>query len=153
MVAELANQDHGQQARAGKTARDRMRRRGGLGDRLAIPARKLLAHALDDFPAPRLAFQCLRHRLAELAQPRAAALAANAGRRLEDALDRQVLRQLARPALRTPARRLDGLRRRNLGARLLLRLRLFEILDRQFELLDEQLAAFRGLTEALVAGL
>ena len=104
-------------------------------------------------PSARLAFQCLRHRLAEFAQPRAAALAAHARRGFEDAFDRKVLRQLARPALRTPARGPGGLRLRNLGARLLLRLRLFQILDRQFELLDEKLASLRRLAEALMARL
>jgi len=104
-------------------------------------------------PSARLAFQCLRHRLAEFAQPRAAALAAHARRGFEDAFDRKVLRQLARPALRAPARRFGAQRRRNLGARLLLRLRLFQILNCEFELLDEQLASFRRLTEALMAGL
>ena len=46
-----------------------------------------------------------------------------------------------------------GLRRDHLGARFLLRLRLLQILDRQFELLDEELAPFRGLTVAFMAGL
>jgi hypothetical protein len=103
-------------------------------------------------PSARLAFQRLRHRLAKLAQPRPAAIA-RARRRFKDTFDREVLRQLARTALGTPARRLGARRRRNLGARLLLRLRLFEILDREFELLDEKLAAFRGLAETLVARL
>lgn len=130
-----------------------MRRRRRFGYAIAVSAGELLAHALDDFPAARLAFERLRHRLAEFAQPRAAALAAHARRGLEDALDREILRQFARPALRAPARRPGARRRRNLGARLLLRLRLFEILDRKFELFDEQLAPFRGLAKAFMAGL
>ena len=101
--------------------------------------------ALDDLPAPRLAFERLRHRLAELAQPVAAALAADAWGLLDDALDRQVLRQLAGSALWTPPRRLRGLGRRDLGLGLFLGLRLLQILDRQFKLLDEKLAAFRRL--------
>ena len=44
---------------------------------------------------------------------------------------------------------LRGAGRGDLGLGLFLGLRLFEIFDRQFELLDEQLAAFRGLTEQL----
>ena len=153
MVAELADQDHGEQARAGEAARDRMRRRRRLGDRLAVPAGELLAHMLDDLPAPRLAFERLRHHLAELAQPSAAALAADAGRGLDDALDRQVLRQLAGSALRAPPRRLGGLGRRDLGLGLFLGLRLFQVLDRQFELLDEELAALRRLAKMLTARL
>ena len=149
MVAKLADQDHGEQARAGEAARDRVRRRRRLGDALAIPAGELLAHMLDDLPAPRLAFERLRHRLAELAQPVAAALAADAGGGLDDALDRQIVGKLAGSALRAPPRRLGGLRRRDLGLGLLLGLRLLQILDRQFELLDEELAALRRLAEML----
>ena len=67
MVAKLADQDHGEQARTGKAARDRMRRRRRLADRLAVPAGELLAHPLDDLPPPRLAFERLGHDLAELA--------------------------------------------------------------------------------------
>jgi hypothetical protein len=111
MVAELADQNHGEQARAGEAARDRMRRRRRLGDRLTVPASELLAHPLDDLPAPRLAFERLGHDFAELAQPRAAALATDAWGRFDDTLDRQGLRQLARSALRTPAWRLGGLGR------------------------------------------
>ena len=75
MVTKLADQDHGEPARAGEAARDRMRGRRRLGDALAVAAGELLAHPLDDLPASRLAFERLRHHLAELAQPGAAALA------------------------------------------------------------------------------
>ena len=151
MVAELADQDHGEQARAGEAARNRMRRRRRLADRLAVPAGELLAHPLDDLPAPRLAFERLGHDLAELAQPRAAALAADARGGLDDAFDRQVLRQPARSALRMPALRPGGLRLRGLCLGLFLGLRLFQLLDRQFELLDEELAALRRLPVGLAA--
>ena len=73
---------------------------GGSEIDLAVPTGELLAHPLNDLPAPRLAFERLGHHLAELAQPSAAALAADARGGLDDALDRQVLRQLAGPALR-----------------------------------------------------
>ena len=59
-----------------------------LGDRLAVPAGELFADMLDDLPAPRLAFQGFRHHLAELVQPRAAALAAGAGRGFNNPFDR-----------------------------------------------------------------
>ena len=153
MVAELADQDHGEQARAGEAARDRMRRRRRLGDAIAVPAGELLAHPLDDLPAPRLAFERLGHHLAELAQPSAAALAADARGGLDDALDRQIVRKLARPAWRAPPRRLGGLGRRDLGLGLFLGLRLLQILDRQFELLDEKLAPLRRLAVGLAARL
>ncbi len=130
-----------------------MRRRRRLGDALAVAAGELLAHPLDDLPAPRLAFERLGHHLAELAQPSAAALAADARRSLDDALDRQIVREFARPAWRAPPPRLGGLRRCDLGLGLFLGLRLFQILDRQFELLDEELAALRRLAETLTARL
>src|SRR5882724_4107603 len=93
MQQELVDQHHRQQARPGKAARDRMGGRRRLSDRLAVPAGELLADVLDNLPAPRLAFKGLRHRLAELVQPLAAALAARARRRLDDAFDRQVVWQ------------------------------------------------------------
>ena len=153
MVAELADQDHGEQARAGKAAWDRMRRRRRLADRLAVPTGELFAHPLDDLPAPRLAFERLGHHLAELAQPRAAALAADARGGLDDALDRQIVRKLAGAARRAPPRRLGGFRRRDLGLGFFFRLSLFQILDRQLELLDEELAALRRLAVGLAARL
>src|SRR5437660_11271899 len=78
----------------GHARSDRRRRR--LGDAFAIPARKLLAHVLNDFPAPRLAFERFRHSLRELAQVRAAAFAAGARRWIDDALAWQIVRQLRR---------------------------------------------------------
>jgi hypothetical protein len=81
------------------------------------------------------------------------ALAADARDGLDDALDRQIFRQLPRSALRTPPWRPGGLGRCDLGLGLLLGLRLFQVLDRQFELLDEELAALRRLAETLTARL
>jgi len=151
MVAEFADQDHGEQARARKAARDRMRGGRRLGDGLAIPAGELLAHALDDLPAPRLAFERPRHRFPELAQPRAAALAADARRGFDNALDRQIVGQLARTA--RSALPFGPSRRRHLGAGLFVRLRLLHVLDYELELLDEQLSTLRRLAKTLVAGL
>ena len=88
MQKELGDQHHRQKARAGKSARDRMRWRRRLGNRLAVPARELLPHVLDDLPSPRLAFQRLRHHLAELAQPNTAAFSTGAWRRFDDSLNR-----------------------------------------------------------------
>ena len=53
MLAELLEQDHRQQVGAGKAARRHMERRRRLGDRLAFPARELLAHRLDHLPLAR----------------------------------------------------------------------------------------------------
>jgi hypothetical protein len=67
-----------------------------LGNRLAIPAGELLTDVLDDFPAPRLAFKGLRHRLAELVQPLAAAFTAGARHGFDDTFDRQTIVRTAR---------------------------------------------------------
>jgi hypothetical protein len=52
MLAELLEQDHGQQVRPGPAPRRRMERRRRLADLLAIPAGELLADGLDDLPLP-----------------------------------------------------------------------------------------------------
>ena len=70
MQAVLGEQDMRQQPRPGAPARDRMRRRRRLGDRLAGPAGELLAHVLDHLPLARHQLQRLGHVLAELAQRR-----------------------------------------------------------------------------------
>jgi len=53
MLAELLEQDHRQQVRPGEAARCHVERRWRLGDRLAGPARELLAHGLDHLPLSR----------------------------------------------------------------------------------------------------
>jgi len=90
---------------------------------------------------------------AELAQSDAAALAAGAWRGLDDALDPADSRELARSARRAGAPVLGCAGRGDLGLGLFLGLRLFEVFDRQLELLDEQLATLRRLTEHLAARL
>jgi hypothetical protein len=81
-------------------------------------------------------------------QPRAAALAAYAGRGFDDAFDGQIVRQKTswRPWI-LRALLLGGSWCGELGLGLLLRLGLFKILDGKFELLDQQLAALRRLPE------
>lgn len=124
-----------------------MRRRRRFGDALAIPAGELFPDALDDLPAARLAFKRLGRDLAELAQPRASALAADARRGFYDALHRQIVRQFARAAWRTAARCI--LRSRDRRLRFLGSLALLQIFDCQFELLDQQPPALRRLSESL----
>jgi hypothetical protein len=154
MQQELVDQHHRQQARPGKATRDRMGGRRRLSDRLAVPAGELLADVLDNLPAPRLAFKGLRHHLAELVQPLAAALAARARRRLDDAFDRQVVWQgtSGRPRI-LRALLFGGFWRCDLGFGFLFGLGFFKVLDGEFELLDQQLAAFGGLSELLASRL
>src|SRR3954451_24686058 len=66
--AVFGEQDMAEELGACTPARDRMRRRRRLRDRLAGAARELLTHVLDHFPLPRNEFQRLGHVLADLAQ-------------------------------------------------------------------------------------
>jgi hypothetical protein len=70
MLTELLEQDHGQQIRPGKAARGHMEGRGGLGNRLALPARELLADRLHHLPAPWNNLQRLGDIFAQLRQLR-----------------------------------------------------------------------------------
>ena len=102
MQAVLGEQHMGEQPWPGAPARDRMRGRRRLGDRLAGPAGELLPHVLDHLPLARHQLQRLGHVLAELAQD---AAAARAGRRQPD-------RRCARAADARASGRRAGLRRR-----------------------------------------
>jgi hypothetical protein len=75
MFAILCVKDHRQEARPDVTARDDVEGRRRLGDLLARPAGKLLAHSLDHLPLPRHNLQSFGDRLAELGQLAAAAWA------------------------------------------------------------------------------
>jgi hypothetical protein len=150
MQQELGDQHHREQARSCKPTGNRTGWRRRFGDRLAIPARKLLTHMLDDLPAPRFAFQRFRHHLAELAQANAAAFAARTRWRFDDPFDRQIVRQ--RPAWlprRTSLLLLGAGRRRHLELGLFRRLRFFEVLDGKLELLDQMPGALGRLAVLL----
>src|SRR3977135_3365223 len=108
MRAVLAEQHVGEQLWPGASARDRMRRRRWLRDRLALPARHLLAHDLANLPARRHALQHLGYVLAELAQLTAAARACRR-RWLDAALARQVVRQRTTRGLASRGRRCRAL--------------------------------------------
>ena len=69
MLPVLLEQDHRQQARPGKAARQHVERRRRLADLLAGPAGELLAHVLDHLPLPRHHLQRLGDVLAELGEP------------------------------------------------------------------------------------
>jgi hypothetical protein len=66
MLAELLEQDHGQEIGAGEASRRHMEGRGRLADLLAIAAGELLAHMLDHLPLPRNHLERLGDVLAEL---------------------------------------------------------------------------------------
>lgn len=142
VLPELLEQQHGEQARAGPATRRDVKRRRRLADPLAVPARHLLAHVLDDLPLARDHLQRLGDRLSELAQARAAAAVAGGRRRNYDALARQVIRE--RLAVRAFARERSDVRRLGgcaLGVDLVLGgvgLQLFEL---QLHLIEKALRA------------
>src|SRR5665213_1888294 len=152
MQQELRDQHHGKQARTSKATWDWMRGCRSLGNPFAVSAGELFAHMLDDLPAARLAFERLRDDLTELAQTQSAAFTASARCRLDNPFNGQIVWQLARPTRATSAVFPGSFRRRNLSLCRFGCLRLLEIFDRKLELLDQQLAAFRRLTELLTTG-
>ena len=66
MLAELFEQDHRQEARAGEAARSDMERRRRLRDRFAVPTGEAFANRLDHLPLARDDLERLRHVLTEL---------------------------------------------------------------------------------------
>jgi len=91
VLAELLEQDHRQQARAGKAARRHPERRRRLRDLLAAPAGELLPHRLDHLPLPRHHLQRLADVLAQLREIVGPAARAAHGGGDHHALARQVL--------------------------------------------------------------
>ena len=57
MQQELRDQDHGEEARPGEAARNRMRGSRRFGDGFTVPAGELFAHMLDDLPAAGFTFE------------------------------------------------------------------------------------------------
>jgi len=124
MLAELLEQDHGQQVWAGKAARGHMKGRSRLRDPLALPARELLAHRLDHLPLARDDLQRLGDVLAQLRQLARTAARAALRRGDDDALARQMIGE----RFATSPLALEGLhglrpRRRLLGRQFVLRRR------------------------------
>ena len=147
MIGVFANQHHRQQARPGEAACDRVERRRRLRDLLARPAAELLPYMLGHEPLPRHHIERLGDILADLGKLAAAAARARGRRRVNNAPARQIggkvaPRRLApREALHLDARRLR-LRRilcRSCG----------QLLQLQFQLIDEPLAALGARTEHL----
>ena len=144
MLAELLEQDHGQQVRSGKAARRDMEGRRRLRDRLAFPTRELLPHRLDHLPLPRDHLQRLGDILAQFRQLRRPAAGTAFWHGDHNALARQMIgERLARRPL--ALERLHSLRpdRRSLGRQLVLgrcRLQIFEL---KFHLIQQPRFALR----------
>ena len=146
VLAELLEQDHGQQARSGPAPRDRMERCRWLGDLLAFPAGEFLPHRLDYLPLARNAFQGLGDGLAQLGQFGRSAAGARARGGNDDALTRQMSRErLARRSL--AGERLDhrGLRRRLFGRQFILAGGGLKFLELELHLLQQPGLAFGAL--------
>ena len=144
MLAELLEQDHRQQTRAGEAARGDMERRRRLGDRLASPAGEPLPNGLDHLPLAGDDLERLGDVLAELRQLRRAAAGAAQRRRDHDPLARQMLgKGLSRrpPALEGFD---DGRGRRAFGREFVLgRVRL-GVLQLHLQLVEKPLLALRA---------
>src|ERR1700756_4331899 len=134
----LLKQDHGEQAGAGKAARQHVERRRRLANLLAVPAGELLAHVLHHLPLPRHHFQRLGDVLAELGEPDRTAAGAGGRAGNNDPLPRQVRRE--RLACRLPAREHAHLRRCRrgfLGRDLVLGGRCLQLFKLQLHLVNE----------------
>ncbi len=93
VLAELLEQQRGQQVRPRPAARRGVERCRRLADRLAVPAGEFLTHRLDDRPPRGNALGRLGDAFAQLAQPGRATAWARRRRRDHDALARQVRRE------------------------------------------------------------
>ena len=141
MLAELGVHDRRQQVRTGAATRDGMERRGRLRDRLARPARELLAHRLDHLVGAGDALQRLGDGLAEFGELAAAAGAI--GRRWQyDPLARQMSRQRAANRLRPREGTHGRLIRRRVGGHFILGRGGLEFLELHLQLVEQFAAAF-----------
>ncbi len=145
VLPELLEQDHGQQVRPGKAARRHMEGRRRLRDRLATPARELLAHRLDHLPSPRDDLQRLGNVLTQPGQLRRPA--AGAALRCCDhhALAGQMIRErLARRPLAFERFDRLGPPRRILGRQLVLSRRRLQIFELKLHLIQQSSRTFRA---------
>jgi len=153
MLAVLLEQDHRQQRRPGKAARQHVERRGHLRDLLAVPAGELLAHVLHHLPLPRHHVQCLGDILAELGEPLRAAAGAGIGTGQHDPLARQMRgERLARGPVARKA--MNGHRLADSGGCLLsrkpvLRRGRFELLQLKLHLVEQVRLALAALSKEL----
>ena len=147
----LLEQQHGEEARPRPPTRHDMERCGRLADGLAVAARDLFAHRLDDLPRSRNDLKRLGHILAELRQARAAASRTRARRRDDDALARQMLgKWLPDRPLALERRDAGGVGRSDLGGEAVLAGVGFEIFEMKLHLLEQATAAL-GARAVLLA--
>jgi hypothetical protein len=147
MVGILLDQHHRQQARSREAARDRMERRRRLGNRLARPAAELLPHMLGHEPLPRHDIERLGDSLADLGELGAATTRTARRRRMNDAPTRQIGGKVA-PRRLAPREALHLNRRRFCFGLVLSQCR-GQLLELQFQLIDEPLAALGARAELL----
>ena len=152
VIAELRDDDVGEQRRPRPALLDRQRRHRRLDDGLAGPAAHLRAHMHDALEVGSNVFEHLALVGADPAELLSAAGRAHARRFVDDGLHRQMVGQgRAERRLARLRRRCGGLARLRLhdsGARERLGGALFEIVDHEFELLDLRLEFFGGTAEA-----
>jgi hypothetical protein len=145
VLTELLEQNHRQQLRSGKPTRRHMERCGRLGNRLAIPARELLAHCLDHLPLARNHLQRLSDVLAQLRQLLRSTAGTALRRRDHHALAWQMSRKrfAGRPLA---LERLHGLRprRRLLGRQFILGCYRFQLFELKLHLLQQARLALRA---------
>ena len=146
---ELVADDHRQQARAGAPARDGMVRRRRLRDGLAGPAAELLPHRLHDLPLTGHQLQGLRHVLAQLHQSCATTARAGLGRGQHDPLARQVGRQRRPLGLAAGEGAHRGIAVVGFALARVLGRRCLQLLQLQFQLIQQLVAPFRGLAVPL----
>ena len=145
MLAELLEQDHGQQVRPGEAARRDVERCRRLRDRLAVPARELLAHRLDHLPLARDHLQRLGDVLAQLRQLGRAAAGTALWRGDDDALARQMIgERLARRPLALERSVPSASGRRCLGRQFVLGRCRLQLLQLKLHLLEEPRLALRA---------
>jgi len=143
MLAVLLEQQHGEEAGACPSARHDVERRRRLRDLLAIPAGKLLADGLDDLPLARDHFERLGDVLAQLGQLGTATGWTRTGRRHDNTLAWQMLREwLPRRGLALEAANAGGLLGGGLSDKGVLAGVGFEFLELQFQLVEQAAGAF-----------
>ena len=142
VIGVFADQDHGQQARSGEASRDHVEGRGWLRDLLAGTAAELLAYMLSDKQLPRHHIQRLGDILPELRQPGAAAGWAAARSRVHDPSTRQMVREV--PTCGLASRKALNLDRRAIGLGLVFAHRRGQLLELEFQLIEQTLTALRA---------